>query len=111
MEITFRGIGLSEIQETEFARLLALSEHNPPTQEDMWFLMDHVWDEMECDHHHDGKLINRKANLSQRTQHYCHSVSQSQWYSCRREYSSANDYQQESGAYLYPAIHASQRRL
>lgn len=66
MEITFRGMGLSENQETEFARLLALSEHNPPTLEDMWFLMDYVWDEMGCD--------NRKFNREKINEFYRHPV-------------------------------------
>jgi len=35
--------------EREIRRLLQLSPHVPPTLEDMWYLLDLVWDELGCD--------------------------------------------------------------
>jgi 2-polyprenyl-6-hydroxyphenyl methylase/3-demethylubiquinone-9 3-methyltransferase len=41
---------LSPAEREELERLLARAPHDPPTLEDMWMLMDEVWDELGCSH-------------------------------------------------------------
>lgn len=43
------GMHLQLNVEHELRALLARSKHNPPTLEDIWWLMDQVWDELGCD--------------------------------------------------------------
>lgn len=45
----YRSVGLSSSEEKNLAELLMFSPHIPPGQEDVWFLMDKIWDEMGCD--------------------------------------------------------------
>jgi 2-polyprenyl-3-methyl-5-hydroxy-6-metoxy-1,4-benzoquinol methylase len=44
-------IELSQQEQQEIERLLAFSEHSPMAVNDLWKMMDIVWDEMECDNH------------------------------------------------------------
>ena len=46
--IIYKNIGLPTEREEKIEQLLEISPHNPPTLEDMWELMDHVWDNYGC---------------------------------------------------------------
>jgi SAM-dependent methyltransferase len=43
---------LTRHEQQEIDRLLALAKHNPPTVQDIWQMMDRVWDELGCNSKH-----------------------------------------------------------
>ncbi len=47
--IVYKGIGLEKREEEVISQLLNISAHNPPLVEDIWQLMDNVWDQYGCD--------------------------------------------------------------
>jgi len=51
---------------TELKRLMSLTSDNQISLSEIWFLMDVVWDEMECD--------NKKLDPNKISQYYSHSV-------------------------------------
>ena len=57
--IKYRNIGLTDAEETLIARLLENAPHDPPELEDLWYLMDLTWDELNCDpdRPHDPNII------------------------------------------------------
>jgi len=65
-EISARDIGLTESEKSEVERLIKISPHNPPQLEDIWMLMDKVWDEFGCD--------NRKLEWENVRKFYSHPV-------------------------------------
>ncbi len=62
----FINIGLSAKEEEEIAKLLSLSPHNPPQLEDIWTMMDQVWDNYGCD--------NKKTDWDKIDKFYSHPV-------------------------------------
>ena len=64
--ISVRDIGLTESDKCEIERLLNISPHNPPQLEDIWILMDEVWDLYGCD--------NRKIDWKNVRKFYSHPV-------------------------------------
>ena len=64
--ISVRDIGLTESDKCEIERLLNISPHNPPQLEDIWILMDEVWDLCGCD--------NRKLDWKNVRKFYSHPV-------------------------------------
>jgi SAM-dependent methyltransferase len=65
-KISVRDIGLTESDKREIERLLKRSPHNPPQLEDIWMLMDEVWDQCECD--------NQKLDWKKVRKFYSHPV-------------------------------------
>jgi len=58
--------GLSEYEISEIRRLLAKSPNDPPQLEDIWRMMDEVWDSLGCD--------NRNPNWDKIEEFYKHPV-------------------------------------
>ncbi|MBD2124681.1 bifunctional 2-polyprenyl-6-hydroxyphenol methylase/3-demethylubiquinol 3-O-methyltransferase UbiG [Trichocoleus sp. FACHB-262] len=66
MKLDLLKLEISEKDYQEIERLLLISEHNPPELEDVWRIMDVVWDELDCD--------SNKINLPEITEFYKHPV-------------------------------------
>ena len=66
MDISYSGLTLSQAVKNEISRLLELVDPNKDDLENIWQLMDLVWDEYDCD--------NKKLNWDNIDKFYSHSV-------------------------------------
>jgi SAM-dependent methyltransferase len=62
----YKNAELSIYEEAVLIDLLDSARHDPPTQEDIWFLMDKVWDKMGCN--------NKDLDPEKLSQFYSHPV-------------------------------------
>jgi len=66
MRIQYKESGLSVYEENEIGKLLSLFTNNEINLENMWYLMDYVWNEFGCD--------NNKLDWNKIGQFYSHPV-------------------------------------
>lgn len=64
--IVYKNIGLKESEERKIEKLLEIKNFEKTPLEDMWYLMDYVWDKCECD--------NTKLNYDNINKFYAHPV-------------------------------------